>query len=187
MATIILYTGGQRCGKSELAEAEVLNLAARRNVTPLYIATAVRHDEDAEFAARIAAHQARRGTLWHTVEEPLYPSRRIPEGSVVLLDCVTLWCANAMFRTPDGDIESAYKLIETEINNLATLNITLVAVTNEVGLGGVSPDHVARRFADLQGNVNRLLASLARKVVLVISGIPVIIKDQDNIQDQQDA
>lgn len=173
MSEIIMYTGGQRCGKSELAEAETLRLATERGVRPVYLATAQVQPGDDEFAARVAAHQARRGPEWINVEEPLRPSRHLKAGDVALLDCMTLWCANAMM---DADVK-AYETIKEELALMAAMDVSIVAVTNEVGMGGVSPDACARRFADLQGSVNKLLATLSRKVILVVSGIAVTIKD----------
>ncbi|WP_305036817.1 bifunctional adenosylcobinamide kinase/adenosylcobinamide-phosphate guanylyltransferase [Paramuribaculum intestinale] len=170
MAKIIMITGGQRSGKSELAEKTALRLSA----TPLYVATAVITDE--EMARRVESHRCRRGSQWRLAEEKLWPSRCIVAGDTALIDCVTVWSTNMLFHF-DEDADKALKAIIQELDTIAAMeNATIVAVTNEIGLGGISPNPLQRKFTDLQGLVNRHLADIASEVYLTISGIPVKIK-----------
>ncbi len=132
---------------------------------------------------RVCHHRARRGPEWTTVEEPLRPGGLEFTGRVVLLDCVTLWLTNLFFEaeaagadSPEAAAETARNVSEAEFERLTASDATYIFVTNEVGLGGVAPDSVARAFADLQGHVNQFIAARADEVTLVVSGIPVKIK-----------
>lgn len=170
MAKIIMITGGQRSGKSELAEKTALQLSA----TPLYVATSVITDE--EMARRVEAHRRRRGPQWRLSEENLWPSRCISAGDTALIDCITVWSTNMLFHFGE-DADKALTAIIGELDTIAaTKGATIVAVTNEIGLGGISPNPLQRKFTDLQGQVNRHLAGIASEVYLTVSGIPVKIK-----------
>lgn len=167
---IIMVTGGQRSGKSEFAEAMALGLAEN----PVYLATSAVAD-DKEFQERVRIHQQRRGPRWTTVEEPLHVGSAAPDRSVVLVDCVTLWATNVFFSSGE-DVGGALAVISAEIDELKRKSSTFIFVTNEIGLGGISENSLQRRFTDLQGRVNQLIASLADEVYLIVSGIPVKIK-----------
>ena len=169
MRRIILITGGQSSGKSLHAEQRALELSP----APVYIATA----RNGGMEDRIEAHRARRGPEWTTIEEPLRLGSLDLTGQVALIDCVTLWLTNMMLDAePAGAVDGVVSAAEKEIGSLTTHPATYIFVTNEVGLGGVATNPLARDFADIQGRVNRFLATIADEVTLVVAGIPVKIK-----------
>ena len=162
---IVLVTGGQRSGKSGYAQKLALSLSAN----PVYLATSRVWDE--EFRQRVLRHQADRGPEWTNIEEEKYLSHHNLNGRVVVIDCVTLWGTNFFFDN-DSNVELSLKELKEEFNRLVEQHAYLIFVTNEIGLGGVSPDPVQRKFTDLQGWLNQYIASRADEVVLMISGIP---------------
>lgn len=167
---IILITGGARSGKSRYAEARAAAFGSRR----IYLATAEAGDD--EMAQRIAAHQKRRGDAWTTIEEPV----RLVESLLdwrgrtdcALVDCVTLWLSNLLLRGEPNIEEKIEALAQT----LPRLDLSVVLVTNEVGAGIVPDNPLARRFRDLAGWTNQRLAAVAHEVVLMVAGIPMIVK-----------
>ncbi|RHR38094.1 MULTISPECIES: bifunctional adenosylcobinamide kinase/adenosylcobinamide-phosphate guanylyltransferase [Bacteroidales] len=167
---IVLVTGGQRSGKSGYAQKLALSLSAN----PVYLATSRVWDE--EFRQRVLRHQADRGPEWTNIEEEKYLSHHNLNGRVVVIDCVTLWGTNFFFDN-DSNVELSLKELNEEFNRLVEQHAYLIFVTNEIGLGGVSPDPVQRKFTDLQGWLNQYIASRADEVVLMISGIPMKIKE----------
>lgn len=165
-----MVTGGQRSGKSLFAEKLALGLAPR----PLYLATARVLDE--EMGRRVEAHRLRRANRWRNIEEPLRLSQApVAEGDVVLVDCLTLWASNWFFDC-GCDVDAAFRAMRAELDNLFAIHATLIFVTNEIGLGGVSENRMQRQFADLQGLANQYVAATAQEVYLAVSGIPVKIK-----------
>ena len=168
--TLTLVLGGARSGKSRYAES----LIAATPPPWVYVATA--QALDAEMAERIAHHRKRRGDGWHTIEEPHDLQDAIdaaPAGAAVLVDCMTLWLTNRMLA--DADMEVETHRLEAA---LARRNGLTVLVSNEVGSGIVPDNALARRFADLQGRLNQRLAACADRVVLVVAGLPLIVKGQ---------
>lgn len=171
---ITMVTGGQRSGKSAFAESLVL----ARSQKPIYVATARILDDD--FRRRVDVHRQRRGPMWTTIEEPLNVGTiDIAPRSIVLLDCLTLLATNWFFECGES-VERARKQVVSQLDMLFTRDADFVVVTNEVGLGGVSANALQRRFADLQGAVNQAVAARADEVYLVVSGIPVKIKSNNN-------
>lgn len=168
MGKVILITGGERSGKSSYAEKLALTLSE----SPVYIATARIWDE--EFAERVQRHKASRGECWTNIEEEKNLSAHDIKGRVAVIDCVTLWCTNYFFDS--RDIQSSLEEVKREFDKFTAQDATFIFVTNEIGLGGVSPDPVQRRFTDLLGWANQYIASKADNVTLMISGIPVKIK-----------
>lgn len=169
MSKVILITGGQRSGKSEEAERRALALSER----PVYMATA--HVWDDEFRQRVELHQKRRGPQWTNIEEERHLSRHNVSGRVVLVDCITLWLTNLLFDT--NDVQQALATAKEEFDALVSQpESTLIFVTNEIGLGGVSTDQLQRQFTDLQGWMNQYVAQRADEVILMVSGIAVKIK-----------
>ncbi len=170
---IHLVLGGAKSGKSDFALAEAERLADDR----VFLATAEALDE--EMAARMAAHQARRGPDWRTVEEPLELAARLADidrpGRVVIVDCVTLWLSNLVTR---AGLDPAAAL--TRVNELARLlprlGADLVVVSNEVGGGVVPADELSRAWRDLAGRANQILAAAATRVTLVVAGLPLDLK-----------
>ena len=170
MKKIILITGGQRSGKSTKAEELALSLSDN----PAYLATA--HIWDEEFRIRVQKHQERRGPEWTNIEEEKYLSKHDLTGHVVVIDCVTLWLTN-WISTENADIDTILTAAKKEFDIFTAPDATYIFVTNEIGLGGVSTNQLQRRFTDLQGWMNQYIAQKADEVILMVSGIPVIIKD----------
>lgn len=177
MKRIIVITGGQRSGKSEYAERLALELSPN----PVYVATA--HVWDEEFRQRVLAHQRRRGSQWTNIEEEKWLSRHDITGRVAVIDCITLWCTNFFFNADCPDeaqptLEEALVAMKQEFDRFTNQDATFIFVTNEIGLGGVSDNAVQRKFTDLQGWMNQYVAAKADEVVLMVSGIPIIIKGE---------
>ena len=179
MAEIILITGGARSGKSRHAQA----LAEARPGKRLFIATSP--VIDAEMHHRIERHQAdRQGQGWRTVEEELRPADILtgnPEETVVLLDCLTLWVSNLLFaaEAPEYYTETRLaELAEELVGAARNRQGAVIIVTNEVGLGIVPENPLARRYRDLVGRCNQTIAAGADRVDLVVCGIPLSIKGE---------
>ncbi len=140
----------------------------------IYVATA--EPFDAEMTARIAEHRSRRGGQWRTVEAPLDLAGAIAgarAAGTVLVDCLTLWLNNLMFNNRDIDGET--QRLEAA---LAARQAPSVLVSNEVGSGIVPANAEARRFRDLQGRLNQRIAARADRVVLLVAGLPMVVKGQ---------
>jgi adenosylcobinamide kinase/adenosylcobinamide-phosphate guanylyltransferase len=172
MAKTIFITGGARSGKSSLAET-----LAQGFGTPLcYVATG--EARDAEMSERIVAHRARRGEGWLTVEEPLRLAQALRDADgrfrAVLVDCVTLWLTNMLLSHDDAD--RALGEVRALAGLLPELSTPLLLVSNEVGMGVVPDNALARTFRDLAGRANQILAAAADEVYVSISGIPLKLK-----------
>ena len=170
MKRIVLITGGERSGKSAYAEQLALSLSP----TPVYMATA--HPWDEEFRERIRRHQERRGPQWTNIEEERELSRHDVEGRVVLVDCLTLWATNYFFEREAETVDKVLDELKAEFDRFTHQDATFIFVTNEIGMGGVSPNAVQRRFTDLMGWLNQYVASQADEVVLMVSGISLKVK-----------
>ncbi|HEX5079228.1 MAG TPA: bifunctional adenosylcobinamide kinase/adenosylcobinamide-phosphate guanylyltransferase [Geminicoccaceae bacterium] len=161
---LTLVLGGARSGKSRHAE----QLALESGLAPVYLATA--QALDAEMAQRIAAHRARRGPAWRTVEEPLELTdalrRECAPERIVLVDCLTLWLSNLMVAGHEVDAESA-RLLEA----LPGLRGPVLLVSNEVGQGIVPDNVMARRFVDHAGFLHQGIALRADAVVFMTAGL----------------
>lgn len=168
---IILVTGGARAGKSGYAEKRAEDLGARR----LYIATAEAKDE--EMAQRIAEHKKRRGNDWATVEEPVELSSALlaQRGRIdcALVDCLTIWLSNLLLHR---DAEVAEDEVDKLVVTLPGLDFHVVLVTNEVGWGIVPDNPLGRKFRDVLGWTNQRIAQAADEIVLMIAGVPMIVK-----------
>ena len=168
---LTLVLGGARSGKSRYAEGLDHCAAAAWNPPWIYVATAEPGDE--EMRARIAAHRARRGPSWQTVEAPqeLAEAVILAQPAPVLVDCLTLWLSNLMLA--DADIEAETVRLERA---LEAATAPVVLVSNEVG-SGIVPDHpLGRSFRDLQGALNQRIAARADRVVLMVAGLPLAVK-----------
>lgn len=168
-ATITLVIGGARSGKSRHAEDIVLGSGLR----PVYIATA--QARDPEMADRIRRHRDRRGDSWTTHEAPIALAAAIAThaapDSALLVDCLTLWLANLLEAGLDPETETAGL-----IDALAAAAGPVVLVSNEVGWGIVPDNALARAFRDHAGRVNQAVAAAADHAVLVVAGLPAILK-----------
>jgi adenosylcobinamide kinase/adenosylcobinamide-phosphate guanylyltransferase len=167
-ARITLVTGGARSGKSRYGESLITALP------PPWIYVATAEAGDAEMAARIAEHQKRRPADWTIIEAPHELATAfscIDEAAPVLVDCLTFWLSNRLLA--DADLE---KEAEQLARVLARRSGPVVLVTNEVGSGIVPDNALARRFRDAQGRLNQRMAALADRVVLVVAGLPLVVK-----------
>jgi len=166
---LTLVLGGVRSGKSRYAEA----LVEGQPGACVYIATAEAGDD--EMRARIAAHRARRGSRWRTVETALdltpVLARECAPDRAVLVDCLTLWLANLMAAGRDVAAER-----EALVAALPGLGGPAVLVSNEVGLGIVPEGALARAFRDHAGLLHQAVAAVADGVVLMAAGLPLVLK-----------
>ena len=173
---VTLVLGGARSGKS--THAERLATGSLHGAAPqpaVYLATA--QAGDVEMATRIAAHRARRGAHWTTIEEPLKLDEALAAAAAqdrpVLVDCLTLWLSNVMLGGGDVD-EAADDLLRA----LEACAVPVVLVSNEVGLGIVPETPLGRSFRDAQGRLNMRIAERADRVVLMAAGLPLTLKDR---------
>jgi adenosylcobinamide kinase/adenosylcobinamide-phosphate guanylyltransferase len=169
---MIFITGGARSGKSRLAEDLALGYGA-----PLcYIATG--RAGDGEMAERIACHRARRGPNWQTVEEPLDLAGAVAaldgQFNALLVDCVTLWLTNLLLHR--GESPRILDEVASLASLAAGLKTPLILVSNEVGMGIVPDNALARTFRDLAGEANEILAKAADEVYVMFSGLPLKLK-----------
>lgn len=175
----VLITGGARSGKSRFAE----QYAARTGTSGIYIATSQTLDD--EMRDRVRRHRLRRDSssfVWQTVEEPFDLSGAIlkSSGSVVLIDCLTLWLTNWLLRYEHEEDPEAKVMAKVEelaaVFAAYPLTGSIIAVTNEVGDGIVPEYPLGRQFRDLAGWMNQRLAEVCEEVFLVTAGIPVELK-----------
>lgn len=178
MGRIVFVTGGRRSGKSAYAQ----KLAESYDHPLLYIATCPVIDE--EMAVRIENHKKdRAGAGWDTTEEPLYVAGAIKEAigyKTILVECLTLWINNIMFEAEkDGKRLTESKMSELTHDVLTESeksDSTLIFVSNEVGLGIISDNRLARDFSDIAGRVNQIVAKQADQAIMMVSGLPIILK-----------
>jgi adenosylcobinamide kinase/adenosylcobinamide-phosphate guanylyltransferase len=165
LAGCTLVLGGARSGKSRYAEAL---LAAANPRT--YLATA--EPGDAEMTERIRRHREQRGPAWATREAPIeLPEAIRAETGALLVDCLTLWVSNLMAR--NRDLESAAEQLCGAIRRPGG---PVVLVSNEVGLGIVPENALARAFRDHAGRLNQRVAAIADRVLFVAAGLPLALK-----------
>ena len=166
---VTLVLGGARSGKSSYAER--ITVAHPRGC--VYIATAEIGDE--EMAERVRKHQARREAHWRTIEAPLELAPAIVsetgQGAAVLVDCLTLWLSNLMAAGRDPSRE-----MEELVRALGQAGGPVVFVANEVGLGIVPDNALARAFRDHAGRLNQRMAEVANNVFFVAAGLPLRLK-----------
>jgi adenosylcobinamide kinase / adenosylcobinamide-phosphate guanylyltransferase len=170
---LALILGGARSGKSRYG----LGLAARCPAPRLFVATA--EPRDAEMEARIEAHQRERGSDWATREVPLELPAALNEAQgqygVIVVDCLTMWVSNLLLKedASPGRIQTAGENLTSTLARTATPTIL---VSNEVGWGIVPDNALARQFRDQAGWLHQRLARVADLVVLVVAGVPMLIK-----------
>lgn len=165
-----MVTGGQRSGKSVFAEQLALKMSSR----PAYLATARVMDE--EMRRRVEIHKKRRQLSWRNLEAPLTVEElTFHADETILVDCLTMWATNWLFEKNEN-LDSALSELKHQFDLLMQTGASMIIVTNEIGLGGVSPNALQRKFADMQGAINQYVASVSDEVYMLISGIPVKIK-----------
>ena len=170
----VFVIGGCRSGKSRHALELAEDMSPDEKV---FIATCVPQDE--EMRQRVTNHQAERDQAWKTVEAPLHLPEGIVDnahaGRVILVDCLTLWINNLLMENEDVDH------VENQISKLTqaieTVDCPLVIVSNEVGTGIVPDNKLARIYRDLVGSANQAVAKSVDRVVMVVAGIQVMIKE----------
>lgn len=169
----VLILGGARSGKSRLAERLTAEHAGPGDLAQIYIATAEAWDD--EMRARLAEHRHRRGPEWTTLEAPIQLPATLAEASslttVVLVDCLTLWLTNVMLAEQDVAAASAEL-----VGAVAAAPGPVILVSNEVGLGIVPDNALARRFRDAQGRLNQDMAAACDTVIFVAAGLPMTLK-----------
>jgi adenosylcobinamide kinase / adenosylcobinamide-phosphate guanylyltransferase len=170
---VTLVLGGAQSGKSHYAQ----QLASRfERVT--FIATG--RSTDAEMRKKIARHRRERPAAWRTIEAPVDLHKTIRSESqkadVILIDCLTVYVANVMGgrRRSKSNPEAC---IEAVCGAIQASESSVVVVSNEVGSGIVPPYRSGRIYRDFLGQMNRAVAQIADRVVLMIAGVPVTVKD----------
>ena len=179
MGRIILVTGGARSGKSSFAERLALKFGGGRAA---YIATAQIFDEEMNF--RVKLHQSRRGDSWTTFEAPTAAHEKISVAAenfgAILFDCVTLYVSNFICAANLDDEKFLYDelrgLIQRLIDAAKNSDAVTIFVSNEVGAGIVPENKLARRFRDLAGLANQIIAAQSDEVYLTVAGIAVDVK-----------
>jgi adenosylcobinamide kinase/adenosylcobinamide-phosphate guanylyltransferase len=182
LAKIILITGGARSGKSSYALERAEAISSNR----LFVATCPKIDS--EMSERVRRHQKERnGRGWITVENEINLGAVFKERTagvdVVLIDCITLWVNNILFAHDSQgsavDDNLVSELCSQWLETTKDFTGTVICVTNEVGLGIVPDNPLARRYRDLVGTCNQLIGRNASEVVLVSCGIPLLLKSDN--------
>lgn len=176
---ITFVIGGCRSGKSRWALNRADALPGSHKV---FIATSV--PTDSEMQQRVDTHQKERGNDWHTIEEPVRIhdsiNRNSQKADVILVDCLTLWVSNLMLRSADDD-DAVPAAVQDLEKALEKSRCPVFLVSNEVGLGIVPDNRLARQFRDMAGFVNQRIAAAADRVVMTVAGIEVPIKPGNGV------
>jgi adenosyl cobinamide kinase/adenosyl cobinamide phosphate guanylyltransferase len=172
---LVLLTGGARSGKSEAA----VKLAAAAVGPVVVIATAERGD--AEMTQRIELHRRERPSGWTVVEEPLRLAEAIaavPDGACAIVDCLTVWTANALQELDASAVVESATAAAARAGARPGLTI---AVTNEVGLGIVPDNALAREYRDLLGRVNAIFSQAAEQALLLVAGRALALQTLESV------
>ncbi|MDS1029039.1 bifunctional adenosylcobinamide kinase/adenosylcobinamide-phosphate guanylyltransferase [Bacillota bacterium LX-D] len=180
---IYLVIGGTRSGKSFFAEQMVEQFSS----PVVYIATAEVNDD--EMQQRVELHQKRRPASWQTVEEPYQIAKFIREtnltGKTILLDCLTVYISNLLWKNSEADEEEQKRIIFQELGELQEAIIqsgaTFVIVSSEVGLGLVPESRLGRLYRDVVGEANQKIGAAAEEIYFVFAGIPISLKALQNV------
>jgi adenosylcobinamide kinase/adenosylcobinamide-phosphate guanylyltransferase len=176
----MLVLGGVRSGKSRYAEG--LARGQTRGVT--LIATAEARDE--EMAARIEAHRRHRDARWHLIEEPLALAaalRTVSPERLVIVDCLTVWLSNLLCGK---DADASRRETQALLDALASLAGDCILISNEVGFGIIPANALARRFGDEAGVLHQRIAAKCDRVVLMVAGLPLEVKDPQSRMSRPD-
>lgn len=166
---VILFIGGMKSGKSKKAEERALKCNGRR----LYVATAQITDNEME--ERIRKHRERRKNLFETLEEPIKLSSALNnEYDVIMIDCLTFWYNNLFYYY--NDIKKREYELNSFVNALKSFKKDVILVTNEVGLGIIPENPLARQFIDFSGMANQKIQKISNEVYFVVSGLEVRLK-----------
>jgi adenosylcobinamide kinase/adenosylcobinamide-phosphate guanylyltransferase len=176
MTRHVLVLGGARSGKTAFTES----LAMRSGSNPAYLATA--EALDAEMRDRVASHRAIRGGRFTTIEEPVAVSDALLKAAkhhdVILVDCLTLWITNLLLA--NEDVSQHVSELGATLVQVKTAKIILVS--NEVGLGIVPDNAMARTFRDLAGSAHQRLAQICDDVYFIVAGLPMTLKGEAPVQ-----
>ncbi len=172
---IIYITGGQRSGKSSFAQ----KLAKEKTGTPYYLATSRVLDDD--FQQRVNKHIADRDESWTTIEEEKnISSVEFPANSIVVIDCITLWLVN-LFLDNSEDIDKTLLEAKAEWEVLIKKDITIIVISNEIGMGLHADTPSGRKFTDLQGWMNQYIAQTADEAYFMVSGLSIKLKQNKQL------
>jgi adenosylcobinamide kinase/adenosylcobinamide-phosphate guanylyltransferase len=160
----VLYFGGQKSGKSRLAEEKALALSSK----PYYIATYDSGYGDSEMQRRIERHQNDRSDRFITIEESSDFEKVIQKGGCYLVDCLSMWILNTLERSEEDLLE--------QLEHVAQIDADIVFVLNDVGNGVIPIDSESRKFVDLSGMIGQRVATMCDEVYEVKYGIAVQIK-----------
>jgi len=174
MAEITLVTGGCRSGKSQFA----LEYSEKLEGKHIFVATCPIYDK--EMKDRIDEHKAKRDPFkWKTIEEQINIDKVLSEfnnGEVVVIDCLTHWLTNLVYKKRNLHEYDIEKIMNKVLDVVEELNMNLIIVTNEVGMGLIPEDEEHRQFRDGLGKANQIIAGRAEHVYFVTCGIPLAIK-----------
>ena len=152
----ILYIGGQKSGKSSLAEKKILEISTKK---PYYIATYDNNFNDDEMQKRVEVHKQRREALFHTIEEPINLDRVIKSGENYLVDCLSMWILNSG------------KSYEKILKNILEIDANIVFVLNDVNSGIIPNNELSREYVDKSGIVGQIVAKACDEVYQVVVGL----------------
>jgi adenosylcobinamide kinase / adenosylcobinamide-phosphate guanylyltransferase len=173
----VLILGGARSGKTGFGE----RLAMRAGTKPVYLATATALD--GEMRERVRTHQQQRSHRFTTVEEPLELTSAILKAAksndVILVDCLTLWITNMLVA--NTDVAAAVEELAATLGAIDAARVILVS--NEVGLGIVPDNPLARTFRDLAGSTHQRLAEICDDVYFIVAGLPMVLKGDPPVVD----
>lgn len=161
----VLYFGGQKSGKSTLAEEKTLELA---NSKPYYLATYDNSFDDSEMQDRVSKHKIQRKEKFITIEEPLDFVSKIEKGNSYLIDCISMWILN--------NIEKKEEELLKNLDELKKIDANIVFVLNDVNSGVIPFDKESRKFVDLTGVIGQKLASICDEVYEVKLGLKSRLK-----------
>jgi len=164
----VLYFGGQKSGKSKLAEKKAIQLAKKTNKKPFYIATYDDSYFDDEMKKRVKAHKKQRKNNFTTIEEIKNLQKVIQENETYLIDCVSMWILNNI----NENIRELFK----QLKKLKKLNTNIIFVLNDVNSGVIPLDKLSRNFVDTTGIIGQKIAKMSDEVYEVKVGIPKKIK-----------
>lgn len=162
----ILYFGGQKSGKSRLAEAKTLALSPLKK--PIYLATYDNSYEDKEMQERISLHLQQRQKQFRTIEEPINLAKVIEENESYLIDCISMWLLNTL----NQPMETLFE----ELRALESSSANIVFVLNDVNAGVIPMEKESRQFVDRSGIIGQKLAEFCDEVYEVKLGIPIELK-----------
>lgn len=172
----ILVLGGIRSGKSQWAESAIAE-SVNATATVRYLATGPTSDGDGEWSARVEAHRRRRPANWSTVETAAVATQLRSAATPTVVDDIGAWLTTAMDRTDAWNDGSVAADVDDLVDAVGSFDSALALVSPEVGLTVVPATASGRRFADELGALNQRLAAACDRVVLVVAGQPVTVKD----------